>query len=70
MIMVLTSLLEKIVRGKWLRWIRRQNQLYWYRSVTKWVSKQRTVSVLTVGHLKKYLSERLPRSGQYATLRL
>lgn len=69
-IAVLASLLEKIVHGRWLRWIRRQNQLWWYRSVTKWLSKQRTVKVLSVGHLKKYLAERMPCSGQCATLRL
>jgi len=67
---VLASLLEKIMRGTWLRWINRQIQLWWYRSVTKWVSKRRTVRSLTVWHLKEYLFARLPRTGQCAPLRL
>ncbi len=69
-IVVILCLLNKIVHGRWLRCIRRQNQLSWLRTVAKWNSQKQTVKIPSIEHLKRYLAEQIPSSVQCATLRL
>jgi|SRR5208337_1491835 len=67
---VLMSLLNKIMRGRWLRCINRQNQLSWYRSAWAWCSLHQAIATLTVEHLRQYVAGRIPRSFQCAPLRM
>jgi hypothetical protein len=57
---VLLCLLNKIIHGRWLRCISRQNQLWWFRVVAKWNSRQQTIHRLSLKHLRRYLSEQIP----------
>lgn len=67
---VLMSLLNKVIRGRWLRCINRQNQLPWYRAARAWCSGSQNIGVLTLEHLRQYIAERTSGSKQSEPLRL
>jgi hypothetical protein len=67
---VIVSVLNKIMHDRWVRCISRQNQLWWYRSVWAWCSRQQAVAKLEVEHLRQYVSERVSGSIQREPLRM
>ena len=67
---VMMSLLNKIIHGKWLRCISRQNQLPWYRAAWSWCSRLQSIATLSLEHLQQYVGGRLWGSKQSEQLRL
>lgn len=67
---VLMSLLNKVIHGRWLRCISRQNQLPWYRAARAWCSVSQNIERLTSEHLRQYIADRTSGSTQSEPLRL
>lgn len=54
-VVVVMSLLNKIIHGRWLRCISRQNQLPWYRAAWSWCSQHQNIETLCIEHLQQYI---------------
>lgn len=53
---VATSLMNKILHGRWLRCLSRQLQQYWYGLLRRGASRERTVCRPTMEQLQEFLS--------------
>lgn len=67
---VVMSLMNKIIHGRWVRCISRQNQLSWYRAAWAWCSANRNIGPLTLKHLRQYIADRALGTTQNEPLRL
>lgn len=67
---VVMGLMNKIIHGRWVRCLSRQNQLPWYRAAWAWCSGSRNIGPLTPEHLRQYIAGRTPGTMQSEPLRL